>query len=110
MYVLDLPETYYSKPGDSEYKDVYPITAEAKCIFNFLLFFSFFTIFLGSILKKDIPLIGGLLTGVYSFSFYAFLTHNISRYNVPLIPITWVCAIIIFYKIGIFLTIDKQAT
>ena len=70
------------------------------CFLNFLLFFSFFVVFFTGLFKKDFPLTGALLPAFYSFSFYSLLTHNLPRYNAPLIPLLWLCTMLFVYYAG----------
>ena len=69
----------------------------AVCLMNFLLFFSLFFLFIKAIVHKNTAVTAFLLPAVFSFLFYSFLTHNITRYNVPLIPVLWASTTIIVF-------------
>jgi hypothetical protein len=66
-------------------------------LINLLLFFSFFYMFIYSIRKKIWNLFAFMMPGIYLFSINSFITHNIPRYNIPIIPILLISMILLFY-------------
>ncbi len=66
-------------------------------LLNLFLFFSFFYMFIYSIRKRMWHLFAFMMPGIYLFSINSFITHNIPRYNIPIIPVLIISMILFFY-------------
>lgn len=53
---------------------------------SFVLFVSFFMFILYACWTRNMPLLFLISPSLFTFAFHTFLTHGLSRYNVPMIP------------------------
>lgn len=77
------------------FNDYYLIKGTYLCI---ILFLCLFTVTIASLAEKNFILFSFFLPTLFSFLFVSFFTHNIPRYNEPLIPVLWVATILCIDK------------
>lgn len=74
-------------------------------VMSLLLFIGFFGFTIRSIRKGEWKNIAFILASMYIFTLYPLVTHNIPRYQRPLIPILWITTILFFEPIISRLTV-----
>jgi hypothetical protein len=101
MYVLSpLKGPKFLQEKTNAYKrKKYFLNPFTACFLNIFLFLALFSLFINALLKNDLPLAAALLPAAFSFVFYSFLTHNLPRYNIPLIPILWASTMILLFNV-----------
>ncbi len=75
--------------------DIYLLKGTYVC---YLLFCSLLALGIRSLLKRDVVLCAFLAPSLFSYAFFSFFTHNIPRYNLPLLPVLWIATVIVLYR------------
>ncbi|MBN2105975.1 MAG: hypothetical protein JW832_01005 [Deltaproteobacteria bacterium] len=77
------------------WNDIYLLKGTYVC---YLLFLSLFMLTLHSLRARDAVLLAFLAPSLFSYAFFSFFTHNIARYNTPLLPVLWIAASIVLHR------------
>jgi hypothetical protein len=75
--------------------DIYLLKGTYVC---YLLFLSLFVLTIQSLRTRNAVVFAFLAPSLFSYAFFSFFTHNIPRYNTPLLPILWIAAIIVLHR------------
>jgi len=71
------------------------IYVERTAAMSLLLFILAGTALARALATRDWPALAAFAPAVLSFGFHSFLTHNIPRYNVFLVPVLWSAAAVV---------------
>ena len=77
------------------WSDIYLLKGTYVC---YLLFLSLFVRTIQSLRTRNAVLFAFLAPSLFSYAFFSFFTHNIARYNTPLLPIRWLATIIVRHR------------
>lgn len=75
--------------------DIYLLKGTYVC---YLLFLSLFVLTIQSLKTRNAVVFAFLAPSLFSYAFFSFFTHNIARYNTPLLPILWIAASIVLHR------------
>jgi hypothetical protein len=62
-----------------------------------LSFLLLLAVFCAALIRRHAILAAALLPGVFSLALYTFLTHNIARYNMPVVPFVYIAWVVSGY-------------
>ncbi|MCG6871109.1 MAG: hypothetical protein LJE84_02370 [Gammaproteobacteria bacterium] len=71
------------------------IKAQLSAFAGLILFFACFRVTWRALRRRESALLLFLLPSAYLFFLNAFATHNITRYNLPMIPVLVVCVVLV---------------
>jgi hypothetical protein len=71
----------------------------APSIISILYFFSLFYIAILSLVKKHLALFSFTLPAIFMYGMHSLVSHNLSRFNLPLLPITVITFLVTLHQL-----------